>query len=189
MDNPDYESFLRDYYGIIGALPPTTTAQPQKHIERLRALLHLWEAHSFVYNRFSILSTRILDVVHREFTAQELVWTGLEMLNKESTSGSVAPRPARTAAVRRLPARHAVPVPRSAPPALRPGAGGSPDGGHAHGRGHHGPARRSRGRVFRKIYTKGKKVADYEMEGLKLIKNRFHGDWNYTIKPREPREL
>jgi hypothetical protein len=85
LDNPDYESFLRDYHGIIGALPPTTTAQPQKHVERLRALLHLWEEHSFVYNRFSILSTRILDVVHREFTAEELVWTGLEMLNKEST--------------------------------------------------------------------------------------------------------
>ena len=85
MDTPDYEAFLHDYYAIIGALPPTTTAQPQKHVERLRALLRMWEEHSFVYNRFSILSTRILDVVHREFTAEELVWTGLEMLNKEST--------------------------------------------------------------------------------------------------------
>lgn len=40
-------------------------------------------------------------------------------------------------------------------------------------------------RLDKKLYIKGKKVADHEMEDLNLIKNRFHGEWNYTIKPRE----
>ena len=40
-------------------------------------------------------------------------------------------------------------------------------------------------RLDKKLYTKGRKVADHEMEGLNLVKNRFHGEWNYTIKPRE----
>ncbi len=40
-------------------------------------------------------------------------------------------------------------------------------------------------RLDKKLYTKGKKVADHEMKDLKLVKNGFHGEWNYTIKPRE----
>jgi hypothetical protein len=28
------------------------------------------------------------------------------------------------------------------------------------------------------------KVTDTEMEKLHLIRNEFHGDWNYTINPR-----
>ncbi|ASJ76079.1 ISAzo13 family transposase [Granulosicoccus antarcticus] len=34
-------------------------------------------------------------------------------------------------------------------------------------------------------YEKGKKVTDNEMESINLHPHRFHGEWNYTIKPRE----
>jgi len=27
-------------------------------------------------------------------------------------------------------------------------------------------------------------VSDAEMETVCLVRNRFHGDWNYVIKPR-----
>ncbi len=39
-------------------------------------------------------------------------------------------------------------------------------------------------RLDKKKYLKGKKVTNSEMKGLKIIKNEFHGEWNYTIQPR-----
>lgn len=41
-------------------------------------------------------------------------------------------------------------------------------------------------RLDKKVYTKAKKVADRTMKDLRLVKNNFHGEWNYTIKPRKP---
>ncbi|MCP3671640.1 MAG: hypothetical protein GY814_14665, partial [Gammaproteobacteria bacterium] len=38
-------------------------------------------------------------------------------------------------------------------------------------------------RLDKKTYIKGKKVTNYEMENLRISKNKFHGEWNYTIKP------
>jgi hypothetical protein len=35
-----------------------------------------------------------------------------------------------------------------------------------------------------RIYPKGIKVPDSDMESLNIIPNEFHGEWNYTIKPR-----
>ena len=32
------------------------------------------------------------------------------------------------------------------------------------------------------VYQKGIKVTDREMKELPLVKHKFHGDWNYTIK-------
>ena len=32
-------------------------------------------------------------------------------------------------------------------------------------------------------YETGKKVTDDELSVIKMKKNKFHGDWNYTIKP------
>ncbi len=32
-------------------------------------------------------------------------------------------------------------------------------------------------------YKKGIKVADAELESVRLKKDKFHGDWNYTIEP------
>jgi len=39
-------------------------------------------------------------------------------------------------------------------------------------------------RLDKRTYRKGKKVPDHEMEDLRIVKNKFHGEWNYTIKPR-----
>lgn len=39
-------------------------------------------------------------------------------------------------------------------------------------------------RLDKKNYSKGKKISDDEMRSLKLIRNKFHGEWNYTIIPR-----
>ncbi len=35
------------------------------------------------------------------------------------------------------------------------------------------------------LYPTGVKVTDEEMENLHLIRDDFHGDWNYTIKPQQ----
>lgn len=40
-------------------------------------------------------------------------------------------------------------------------------------------------RLDKKNYTKGKKIPDSEMRELRLVKHKFHGEWNYTIKPRK----
>jgi hypothetical protein len=34
-------------------------------------------------------------------------------------------------------------------------------------------------------YETGRKVADREMQALQLKRHVFHGDWNYTLKPRK----
>ncbi len=33
-------------------------------------------------------------------------------------------------------------------------------------------------------YPSGLKVADEQMESIRIIKHESHGEWNYTIKPR-----
>lgn len=40
-------------------------------------------------------------------------------------------------------------------------------------------------RLDKKNYKKGINVSDIEMESLNICKNKFHGEWNYTIKPRK----
>jgi Rhodopirellula transposase DDE domain len=37
------------------------------------------------------------------------------------------------------------------------------------------------------VYQKGIKATDHEMKQLPIIKHKFHGDWNYTIK-KSPEE-
>ncbi len=84
FDNPDYEEFIKDYHAIICSMPVTTTAQAHKDIPRSKSLLNLWTKHKFVYNQLSILTIKILDRIHEEFSAEELVWTRLCLLNKGS---------------------------------------------------------------------------------------------------------
>lgn len=36
----------------------------------------------------------------------------------------------------------------------------------------------------RRKYAVGKKISDAEMKALKIVKDKFHGEWNYTIHPR-----
>ncbi|MCH4561472.1 ISAzo13-like element transposase-related protein, partial [Mesorhizobium jarvisii] len=33
-------------------------------------------------------------------------------------------------------------------------------------------------------YPAGIKVSDEDMASLNIIRNEFHGEWNYTIKPQ-----
>lgn len=40
-------------------------------------------------------------------------------------------------------------------------------------------------RLDRRKYATGRKVSDAEMQSLKLQRDPFHGEWNYTIKPRK----
>lgn len=39
-------------------------------------------------------------------------------------------------------------------------------------------------KLDKRKYRVGKKITDKQMKALKLIKNEFHGDWNYQILPR-----
>lgn len=39
-------------------------------------------------------------------------------------------------------------------------------------------------RLDRRKYPTGRKVSDEEMESLNVERNKFHGDWNYVIKPK-----
>jgi len=36
-----------------------------------------------------------------------------------------------------------------------------------------------------KQYATGRKISDEEMEALEITRNDFHGEWNYTFKPRK----
>lgn len=40
-------------------------------------------------------------------------------------------------------------------------------------------------RLNKKNYKKGIKVSKKEMQSLNISKDKFHGEWNYTIKPRK----
>ncbi len=39
-------------------------------------------------------------------------------------------------------------------------------------------------RLNKKIYSKGIQVSKIEMQQLNIRKNSFHGEWNYTVKPK-----
>ena len=42
-------------------------------------------------------------------------------------------------------------------------------------------------RLDRRKYPTGRKVTDEEMQSVNLERHKFHGDWNYTIRPRVTR--
>jgi 1-aminocyclopropane-1-carboxylate deaminase/D-cysteine desulfhydrase-like pyridoxal-dependent ACC family enzyme len=39
-------------------------------------------------------------------------------------------------------------------------------------------------KLDRRQYPIGRKVTEKEWETVKVIRDNFHGDWNYTIRPR-----
>ena len=41
-------------------------------------------------------------------------------------------------------------------------------------------------RLDRRKYPVGRKVSDEEMKRVNLERHKFHGDWNYTIRPQSP---
>jgi len=44
-------------------------------------------------------------------------------------------------------------------------------------------------RLDRRRYVTGRRVMDEEFSAIKLIPHDFHGEWNYSIKPRARRNL
>jgi len=36
------------------------------------------------------------------------------------------------------------------------------------------------------VYSKGIKISDEEMNSLNIIRDSFHGEWNYSIEPQTP---
>jgi hypothetical protein len=38
-------------------------------------------------------------------------------------------------------------------------------------------------RLDRRKYAVGRKISDDEMKRVKIVKDKFHGEWNYTILP------
>ena len=45
---------------------------------------------------------------------------------------------------------------------------------------------RIKARLDRREFAKGRKVTDEQMAELALVLDKFHGDWNYTLKARPP---
>ena len=84
FDNPDYEKFCADYYAITGVFPQTTTAQALKNPERTRAFLKFSRKQNSLFNRFSILSLKMFEQIHQEFSPEELLTVKLVLLNDEA---------------------------------------------------------------------------------------------------------
>lgn len=73
LDNPDYESFLDDWYREFGMTPLTTTAAWVRDLERTRALLRLNEEKGHYFTRLSVLSPEMRDTLLAAFTPEELL--------------------------------------------------------------------------------------------------------------------
>jgi radical SAM family RiPP maturation amino acid epimerase len=85
LDNPDYEKLCIDMADICGRFPQTTTAQPQKHVERVHQLLRLSEDRGCTINRFSVLTLKHFDKVMESFSAEELLHCEIVAQNLEAS--------------------------------------------------------------------------------------------------------
>ncbi|MEQ8766384.1 MAG: radical SAM family RiPP maturation amino acid epimerase [Planctomycetota bacterium] len=82
-DNHDYLKFAETFHAFTGCLPQTTTARPTKDIEWTRQMLSLRRRlNAPGVDRFSLLSTKELHLVHENFTAEELADVELVYHNK-----------------------------------------------------------------------------------------------------------
>lgn len=84
MDNPEYENFISDFESEFGHFPQTTTAQPLKHINRIRSLIANTSGMHRTINRFSILSIRAMYQIFEQFSPEELLHVELVPQNRES---------------------------------------------------------------------------------------------------------
>jgi len=94
LDNPDYEKYLLDFQEKLGEFPQTTTAQAQKHVDRVRDLLKLSESKGGFIERFSVLTLKQWNQIHEAFDPAELVYVECIPQNKEAfdTTKSIAGR-------------------------------------------------------------------------------------------------
>jgi radical SAM family RiPP maturation amino acid epimerase len=86
LDNRDYERYLVDFYRVLGRCPQTTTAQPQKDIERTRGLLKLAYSLDSCIDRFSIISLNSLNKVHESLSPQEMLRVECVPQNREASA-------------------------------------------------------------------------------------------------------
>ncbi len=84
LDNPDYEKYCQDFREIVGVYPLTTTALALRDPERTRKLLRMLMEDETGVHRFSILTLKLLNRVHQEFSPEELARVELCLLNPES---------------------------------------------------------------------------------------------------------
>ncbi len=84
LDNPHYEKFCSDFHEILGRFPQTTTALASRNPARTRSLLKLSRKKGCETNRFSVLSLKMLEQIHQEFSAEELAFVKLVLQNPES---------------------------------------------------------------------------------------------------------
>ena len=73
FDNPDYLRFAQVFHEVVGVLPQTTTALAFKDLDWARELVAAYRDSLCVPPRFSILSTKVLRLVHEHFTPEELL--------------------------------------------------------------------------------------------------------------------
>ena len=90
LDNPDYESFLKDYIRIFDRIPQITTAVALRHKERMHALLAELNEDGRTIYRFSVLSVEDALKIFEEFTPEELVYTELLPQYEESKATAFA---------------------------------------------------------------------------------------------------
>jgi radical SAM family RiPP maturation amino acid epimerase len=86
FDNPDYELFCDDYFYETGYFPRTTTALAHTNTKRTRQLLQKSTRKGCLNNRLSILSLRQLEIIHQEFTPEELAFVELIPQNREANT-------------------------------------------------------------------------------------------------------
>ncbi len=84
LDNPDYESFLVDFHEVLGVFPQTTTAQPDRHVDRVKALLREAEKRGGLLERFSVLTLGQWKRIHEAFSASEMAFVECVPQNKEA---------------------------------------------------------------------------------------------------------
>ena len=85
-DNPDYAKFIAAYHEVTGQLPQTTTAAPFKNPALTQEILRLFAEHRSAPCRFSVLSLRVLQQLHQQFSALDLLGVELICQNKESST-------------------------------------------------------------------------------------------------------
>jgi radical SAM family RiPP maturation amino acid epimerase len=84
LDNPDYEKYCKDFREVVGVYPLTTTALALRDPERTRRLLRMLMEDESAVHRFSILTLKLFNRVHQEFSPEELARVELCLLNPES---------------------------------------------------------------------------------------------------------